>query len=53
MNSKPEEHDNRNKVKNEACAGEERIYMADSEESGLEYESANDGDTLVHSDESD
>ena len=27
--------------------------MADSEGSGLKYESASDGDTVVHSDESD
>ena len=32
---------------------EERECIADSEESGLEYESATDGDTLVNSDESD
>ena len=53
MDSIPEEDDDRNKVPNEEGAGEESIYMADSEESGLEYESATDGDTVVHSDESD
>ena len=31
----------------------ERECITDSEESGLEYESATDGDTLVNSDESD
>ena len=53
MDSKPEVHDDRNKLQNEACAVKERKYMADSEGSGLKYESASDGDTVVHSDESD
>ena len=53
MDSKPEVHDDRNKIQNEACSGKERKYLADSEGSGLEYESATEGDTVVHSDESD
>ena len=63
INSNTQEPDVKNKLPNEACADiceevlvlkrEESECIADSEESGLEYESATDGDTLVHSDDSD